>query len=271
MKRVKSLVAIMLSFSVILAFALLVTGCDGLTGPESTVGKTYYVTLYNRGSASNPAQFKDGETYTLPTPTRKWYTFKAWNTAADGSGTSHKAGDPITVSSKIVLYGQWSLAESNVMMPASSYDVFCNDRNSLDSTADITIRIGDSLPDADDLSASSYKLNITLDLSACSGLKNLDDTYSFKNVVGIVFPSKIESIFAGAFNNGYCDNLASVTFIATANPWYRYASGSWDTSTNKPVGPFVDLTGVSVTDPAANAAKFLKSSYYWSSTQYSPE
>ena len=40
---------------------------------------------------------------------KRSYTFDHWNTAADGSGVSYEAGDPITVEgSDVVLYAQWS-------------------------------------------------------------------------------------------------------------------------------------------------------------------
>ena len=40
---------------------------------------------------------------------KRGYTFDHWNTAADGSGVSYEAGDPITVEgSDVVLYAQWS-------------------------------------------------------------------------------------------------------------------------------------------------------------------
>jgi len=38
---------------------------------------------------------------------RDGYTFKGWNTAADGSGTSYAAGDKFTITDDVTLYAQW--------------------------------------------------------------------------------------------------------------------------------------------------------------------
>lgn len=44
--------------------------------------------------------------------TNMGYKFKAWNTKADGSGTSYNDGQSITVGSDMILYAQWEKAES---------------------------------------------------------------------------------------------------------------------------------------------------------------
>jgi len=45
--------------------------------------------------------------------TKNDYTFKGWNTAADGSGTSYKSGDSLTIGSEnIILYAQWKKVAS---------------------------------------------------------------------------------------------------------------------------------------------------------------
>jgi len=267
MKRGNALKAIVLVVCAVLLGTMLLTGCDSPAGSEPSEKQTYYVTLYNRGSSSNPASFTEGDSYTLPTATRTWYTLKGWNTAADGSGTSYSVGDKITVSSTINLYGQWTLDSASPTMTGSEYAAFCDDRNNLDSTIDLTIKISDPLPAASDLDNSSYKLNITLDLSGCTSLKNINDTYSFINLVGIVFPSEIESIYAGAFIVG-CDNIASAKFSDTSKQWYRYTSGAWSTTTNKPTSNAMETTGLAVTDAAMNASKLKNSVYYWSTTKY---
>lgn len=40
--------------------------------------------------------------------TRSGYTFTAWNTAANGSGTAYDAGYTVTLNSDITLYAQWT-------------------------------------------------------------------------------------------------------------------------------------------------------------------
>ncbi|MDV0445823.1 hypothetical protein MmiAt1_14200 [Methanimicrococcus sp. At1] len=41
------------------------------------------------------------------------YTFKNWNTKADGTGTSYKAGDTFRITEDTTLYAQWHKAESS--------------------------------------------------------------------------------------------------------------------------------------------------------------
>ena len=47
------------------------------------------------------------------TPTRENYEFTGWNTAADGSGTPYKAGDPIAMTEDVNLYAQWKLKDTD--------------------------------------------------------------------------------------------------------------------------------------------------------------
>ena|GEM_PF-1621011 len=44
--------------------------------------------------------------------TRDGYTFKGWNTKADGSGTSYAPGDTITITEDLTLYAQWEKTSS---------------------------------------------------------------------------------------------------------------------------------------------------------------
>lgn len=48
---------------------------------------------------------------TADKPARKGYSFAGWNTAADGSGTSHEAGADIGLEAPVTLYAQWKKDE----------------------------------------------------------------------------------------------------------------------------------------------------------------
>lgn len=69
----------------------------------------------NGGSGSAPATQKKyyGKTLTLQpataNPTRTGYTFKNWNTKADGTGTSYSAGASYTANAAATLYAQWTI------------------------------------------------------------------------------------------------------------------------------------------------------------------
>ncbi|MBR4451240.1 MAG: InlB B-repeat-containing protein [Clostridia bacterium] len=103
------------------------TKADG-TGTSYSPGATYStnasVTLYaqwnptytitynnNGGTGTIPSQTKvHGTNLTLVTtiPSRTGYTFKSWNTKADGSGTSYASGATYTANASVTLYAQWT-------------------------------------------------------------------------------------------------------------------------------------------------------------------
>ena len=68
------------------------------------------------GIPSNTVEYGTGATkqvtVTSSRPTRTGYTFKTWNTSADGTGTSFSPGSKITVSknSSVTLYAIWNVA-----------------------------------------------------------------------------------------------------------------------------------------------------------------
>ena len=66
----------------------------------------------NGGTGAPSSQTKTyGTALTLSTtkPTRTGYTFKNWNTAKDGSGTSYAAGASYTGNAALTLYAQWTI------------------------------------------------------------------------------------------------------------------------------------------------------------------
>ncbi len=79
---------------------------------------TYTVSFNANGGSGAPAnQTKThGQTLTLSStkPTRTGYTFKNWNTKADGSGTSYAAGASYTTNAAVTLYAQWQKNEATL-------------------------------------------------------------------------------------------------------------------------------------------------------------
>lgn len=67
------------------------------------------------GSAAAPLSFSTGGSVTLPAaPTKSGDTFRNWNTAADGTGTSYAAGATYTpgVTQNVTLYASWKLPQT---------------------------------------------------------------------------------------------------------------------------------------------------------------
>ena len=71
----------------------------------------------NGGSGSLAALTgTEGTSVTLPSSTsvvRSGYSFLSWNTAANGSGTSYKPGQSVTLSTSFILYAQWRATPSS--------------------------------------------------------------------------------------------------------------------------------------------------------------
>ena len=103
------------------------TSGTSLTIPQNT---SYSVTYNaNGGSGAPTAQTKwNGVALTLSTtkPTATGYTFKNWNTKADGTGTSYSSGASYTTNAALALYARWT---------ANSYTVTFNANGGTTPTA----------------------------------------------------------------------------------------------------------------------------------------
>jgi uncharacterized repeat protein (TIGR02543 family) len=73
----------------------------------------YYTLTYdaNGGSGTMAEDISDANGHVEiaeNTFTKEGFTFSAWNTAADGSGTSYAPGDIIDINSNTKLFAQWT-------------------------------------------------------------------------------------------------------------------------------------------------------------------
>ncbi len=89
-----------------------------------TVNEKTYAVRYNAngGSGAPGTQTKIYGTNLILSstiPTREGYTFKSWNTNADGSGTAYSAGGTYSANTGVTLYAQWTLNKpTNVTIKA---------------------------------------------------------------------------------------------------------------------------------------------------------
>jgi uncharacterized repeat protein (TIGR02543 family) len=85
---------------------------DSLTLYAQWKAAEYTVTYFANGGINAPAKGTKSYDvpYTLPAqiPTRAGYSFRRWNTAANGSGNSYAPGDVLTGNSDVTLYAQWN-------------------------------------------------------------------------------------------------------------------------------------------------------------------
>lgn len=109
--------------------------------------QSYAVTYDANGGdvAPTPTTKWYGETLTLSNfvPTRNNYTFTAWNTARDGSGTSYSPGGSYTGNAALALYAQWvyvpwspKLTNVNAIRCTATTETFTADGNAFRFTLD---------------------------------------------------------------------------------------------------------------------------------------
>jgi len=88
------------------------------TNPGTPSSTSYNVTYNaNGGSGSKVVSVSSGSSHAVQSVTAvgisyPGYTFKGWNTTANGSGTSHAVATSITVTANITLYAQWEKTDT---------------------------------------------------------------------------------------------------------------------------------------------------------------
>ena len=71
------------------------------------------------------ATAKNGTAYTSANLfTRAGYSFKGWNTAANGNGTTYNAGDSLPTSANLTLYAQWTLDKPTISSSGTATAVY---------------------------------------------------------------------------------------------------------------------------------------------------
>jgi len=90
---------------------------DKESSGETTTPEVKKYTLIYNGNVSDDSvkglpekgEYPSGTNTTISSndPTRSGYVFRGWNTKADGTGTSYKAGDLIKIDANVTLYAQW--------------------------------------------------------------------------------------------------------------------------------------------------------------------
>ena len=81
------------------------------TNPDEPVVKKYTVSYNANGGIGSMSSVSVDENQSVTiaqnTFTRSGYEFTSWNTKANGSGTTYKAGDKLVVTADVALYAQW--------------------------------------------------------------------------------------------------------------------------------------------------------------------
>ncbi len=88
---------------------------------ETNPGYSLYITYAGNGAAGSVAdntEYSAGERLIIKSGeglSRDGYTFAGWNTQPDGSGTSFRQGEEITITGDMLLYAQWTKEASYVL------------------------------------------------------------------------------------------------------------------------------------------------------------
>ena len=136
-------------------------------------------------------RYEIDSTLTANTFTRTGYTFKGWNTQADGSGTSYADKANVTLTADTTLYAQWQQQETTPPAATlSSIEVSVTGESTLATTegtattsaytASVTGKYSDGTSKT--LSASDYSLEWTLDRDI-SGISINNGTFSVNDSV----------------------------------------------------------------------------------------
>ena len=83
------------------------------------LANNFVAITYNSNMAGESSKViataKNGTAYTSANLfTRAGYSFKGWNTAANGNGTTYNAGDSLPTSADLTLYAQWTLDKPTI-------------------------------------------------------------------------------------------------------------------------------------------------------------
>ena len=118
-----------------------ITGTNGSEVATSQVNLTVYTYTVRfqpgNGASVSPTSIgvvSDGDSITLPTPTRTNYRFDGWFTASSGGTLVGQAGDAYVPTATVVLYAQWT-----------AYRVTINRQGGSGSPSSLTVMPGDSI------------------------------------------------------------------------------------------------------------------------------
>ncbi len=174
-----------------------------------------------------------GSPYQLPSLTYIYsgtgYTFKNWNTSADGTGTSYSGGSDFTGTEAITLYAQWTSGYSvkganlgQVLSAAKAKNLTTakviltdTDATSLTGTSDTAISTV-----AQALKANS---TVNVNLSFSGSLSTLGDYafYGCSNLKSITLPSGLKTL--GDYSFCTCSGLTSITIPSSVTSIGSYA------------------------------------------------
>lgn len=111
---------------------------------------TYKITYNANGGSGAPSnQTKTyGTALTLSStkPTRAGYTFKGWNTKADGSGTSYASGASYTDNKALTLYAVWNIIKYSVKFDKNTDDTVGNMPSDQTKNHGAALTLSDKIP-----------------------------------------------------------------------------------------------------------------------------
>lgn len=92
----------------------------------------------------------------------KIYEFAGWNTKADGSGTSYKAGDVIKMTDNVTLYAQWvqQVIKYNAVVKTKLDDSYWNISGILEDTVQLYLRKGNQSWHMDGTNDGTYSAQV---------------------------------------------------------------------------------------------------------------
>lgn len=124
---------------------------------------SYYAVIYDANGGSGglaDVNLSQGAAYTIKSSEEvgiSWtgHIFLSWNTSPDGTGTSYRPGDVITVTHSLTLYAQW------LTVPTETADVIYDPNGGIGGLTDYGIPVGSSYTLRSAVDVNMYRTGYT--------------------------------------------------------------------------------------------------------------
>jgi len=152
------------------------------------------------------------------------YTFKNWNTAANGSGTNYNAGASYTANAAATLYAQWNSSTSTAAVtlptPTRTGYTFKGWGTSSTATSGVT---GSYTPTGNVTLYAVWESNaLTMQYNANGGTVGINDKNFTRDNDGFILRSGNRTVSTWRYGSYYEDGLINDTSFVLSRPGYSF-------------------------------------------------
>ena len=222
-------------------------------------GKTYTITLNANGGSvsSSRVSVVFGDSYKLPTPSRKGYDFTGWSTSSYSTGSTYSSSGTWNTDSNVTLYAKWELAKYTLTINPNGgtytgsrsmtmtygsiiYSLYTPSRTGYDFDGwyygSTKISSYDTYDYEEDItitarwSPKTYTVTLKPNGGSCS---QYSYTFTYDEHYNLPTPTRDGYSFDGWYDSSYYGTYysSSGTWTSTSNPYYLYAHWTLITTT----------------------------------------